>query len=130
MPYFKPQITKCPNSAQDRRDQFPMNVRQPHVAAAPAVGLAGVVDAEEVEHRGVQVVDLAGAVDHLVAVVVGGAVDRAAADAGAGEPDGEAVGVRPNSPAQTTSVLSSKPLPLRSHSSPAMGWSTARALSS
>src|SRR5438876_650796 len=39
-----------------------------------------------------------------------------------------AIGVRPNSPPQITSVESSRPRDLRSFNSPAMGLSTARAL--
>ena len=49
-----------------------------------------VVDAEQVQHRRVQVVDLDLVLDGVVAVLVGRAVDRAALDAAAGQPDGEA----------------------------------------
>ena len=66
---------------------FAVDVGQPHVAAAEAIGQPLVVDAQEVQHRGVQVVDLDLVLDGVVAVVVGGAVDRAALDAAAGQPD-------------------------------------------
>ena len=56
---------------------FAMHVGQPHVAAAEAVGQPLVVDAEQVQHRGVQVVDLDLVLDGVVAVLVGRAVDRA-----------------------------------------------------
>src|SRR5262249_58829212 len=68
-------------------------VGQPHGAPAEADRQAFVVDAQEVEHRRVQVVDLDLVLDGVVAVVVGLAVDRAALDAPAGQPDGEAVRV-------------------------------------
>lgn len=66
------------------------HIRQPHVAASESEGEALVIDAEEVEHRGVEVVDLGAVLDDLVAVVVGLAVDRASLDAASGEPDAEA----------------------------------------
>ena len=52
-----------------------------------------MVDAEEVEHGGVQVVHFDFVFDGLVAALVGGAVGEAGFDAAAGEPDGEAEGV-------------------------------------
>ena len=70
-----------------------MDVGQPHVAAAEAVGQSLVVDAQQVKHRGVQVVDLDLVLDGVVAVIVGGAVDGAALDSAAGEPHGEAIGI-------------------------------------
>ena len=67
-----------------------MHVGQPHVAAAEAERDALVVEAQQVQHRGVQVVDLELVLDDLVAVLVGLAVDRAAFDAAAGQPEREA----------------------------------------
>src|SRR4051812_24196142 len=81
----------CFGSGEDAVDQLAVDVREAHVAAAPAVGGLLVVQAQQVEHGGVEVVDLALVLDGLVAVLVGGAVDRAAPPAAAaGEPEGEA----------------------------------------
>ena len=74
-------------SGQDPGDDLAVHVGQPHVAAAEAVGQPLVVDAQQMQHRGVQVVDLDLVFDGVVAVVVGGAVDGAALDAAAGQPD-------------------------------------------
>src|SRR5437868_13614483 len=68
-------------------------IRQAEVAAAVAVGELFVVDARLVEDSGPEVVDGADLVYGVVAEVVGGAVDRAAFDAAACQPDTEAVGV-------------------------------------
>ena len=51
-----------------------------------------MVDAQAVQDRGVQVVDVDRVLDDVVAEVVGLAVDDARLDAAAGEPDGEARG--------------------------------------
>ena len=55
-----------------------MHVGQAEVAAGVAVGEPGVVEAEQVQDRGVQVVDVDRLLDGLVAEFVGGAVDVAA----------------------------------------------------
>ena len=52
-----------------------------------------VVDAEDVEHRGVEVAEVDGVFGDVVAEVVGAAVFDAGLHAGAGEPDGEAAAV-------------------------------------
>ena len=52
-----------------------------------------MIEAEQVQDGGVQVVDGGDVLDGLVAELVGGAVAEAALDAGAGQPDGEAVRV-------------------------------------
>src|SRR5262245_22224869 len=85
--YMVPNVN---GSSQYAPDYFAVHVGEAHVAAAEAQGEAGVVHAEEVQHGGVQIVDLDFLVDDVVAVVVGGAVDGAAPDAAAGQPDGEA----------------------------------------
>src|SRR6185503_16847594 len=69
---------------------FAMDVGQSHVASAPAIGELLVVDAKQMQHGGVEVVDLALVLDGLVAVFVCGAVDGAAFDTAAGQPDREA----------------------------------------
>ena len=70
-----------------------MDVGEPLVAAVAGEGEALVVEAEQVQNRGMQVGDMAAVGDGVVAEVVGGAVGLAALDAAAGEPDAEAIGV-------------------------------------
>ena len=52
-----------------------------------------MVEAQELQDRGVEVADVDGVFDDVVGEVVGFAVDRAAFDAAAGHPHGEAAGV-------------------------------------
>ena len=52
-----------------------------------------MVQAEQMEDRGVQVVDRRDVLDGLVAKLVGRAVAEAAFDARTGKPDGEAAGI-------------------------------------
>src|SRR5687767_9551173 len=66
-------------------------VGQQEVAAVGAVGQSGVIEAKQLEHRRVQVVDVHLVVHGLLAEIVGGAVDGAALDAAPGEPDAERV---------------------------------------
>src|SRR5262249_26766231 len=54
---------------------------------------AFVVDSEEMKHCRVKVVDLDLVLNGMVAIIVGGAVDGAALDASACQPDGESVRV-------------------------------------
>ena len=68
-----------------------MHVGQAEVAAGVAVGELFVVEAQQVQDRGVQVVDVDLVLDRLEAELVGRAVDVAALDAAAGQPHGEAV---------------------------------------
>src|SRR4051812_49371277 len=77
-------------SAHDAPDDLAVDVGEPEVAAAVAVGELLVVDAHQMQDRRVQVVhvDLVG--DGGDAELVGGAVDVAPLDAAAGEPHGEA----------------------------------------
>ncbi len=80
-------------SRDNRRHNFPIDIRQAHVAAGEAEGAFEVVHAEQVKDGGVQVVDVALVFDGFVAPVVGCAVGGAGLDAAAGEPDGEAEGI-------------------------------------
>ena len=80
-------------SGEDAVHHLAVHVGEAHVAAAEAVGQPLVVDAQQVQHRGVQVVDVDLVLHRPEAVVVGGAVDLAAAHAAARQPHGEAVGV-------------------------------------
>jgi hypothetical protein len=63
------------------------------VEALEAVGEALVVEAEQVQHRGVEVADVHGILDDVVGEVVGLAVDRPAFHAAAGHPHREAARV-------------------------------------
>jgi hypothetical protein len=69
---------------------LPIHIRQPVIPSRVAEGEAFVVEAEEVEDGGVEVVDVDLVLDRTEAEVVGGAVGEAAADAAAGQPGGEA----------------------------------------
>ena len=71
---------------------FAGDVGKAFVAAVVAVGEPGVVDAEEVKHGGVEIMDM-GAIlgGSTESDGVGGADDLAAFDAAAGHPHGEAV---------------------------------------
>ena len=71
----------------------PVDVGEAVVAALEAVGEAGVVEAEQMQGGGVQVVDVDGILDDVVAEVVRLAVDVAAFHARAGHPDAEAARV-------------------------------------
>ncbi len=93
---LKPGIHRDPTpgrSRQDRRDDRAGDVGQAVLAAVVEVGEAGVFEAEEVEDRGVQVVDVHAVGFGAEADGVGGAEEGAPLDAAAGEPGGEAVGV-------------------------------------
>ena len=78
---------------QNLLNHIPMHVGEAHVAAAVVVGEAFVVEAHQVQNRGVQIVDGLAVFDGAVAEVVGGADDGAAFDARARQPEREAVGV-------------------------------------
>src|SRR5260370_15911316 len=70
-----------------------MEIREAHIAAAKAVSQPFVVDSQEMEQGGVQVVNLDLVFDDEVAVVVGGAVDGSALAAATGQPDRETKGI-------------------------------------
>ena len=116
------------------------DVGQAEVAARVAVGQPLVVEAEEVQERGVQVVVVDLVFYRGEAELVGLAVGDAAFDAAAGEPDRVAFGVvvaavgalgvgrAAELAPQNTSVSSSRPRDLRSVSRPLIGRSTALAI--
>jgi hypothetical protein len=105
-----------------------MHIREAAVDAVVADGELLVIDAEQVHHRGVDVVAgrRIGAVERLVAPLVALAGGDAALDAAAAEPVGEDVrvvvaafaalraGMRPNSVVQRMIVSSSRPRCFRS----------------
>ena len=68
-----------------------VDVGQAEVAAGVTVGQPRVVEAQAVQHRGVQVVDVDRLLDGAEAELVGRAVNVAAVDAAAGHPHREAV---------------------------------------
>ena len=68
-----------------------MHVGEPEIAAGVTVGQLLVVKAHEVEHRGVEVMDTRRVLYSLEAEIIGGPVHRAATNASAGHPNGEAV---------------------------------------
>ena len=122
-----------------------MHVGQAEVAAGVAVGERFVVEAQQVEDGGVQVVDVDRLLDGFEAEFVGGAVGRGRPSrrrrpASMVKPQwlwsrplilpalapacgSSTVGVRPNSPPQMTSVSSNRPRRLRSVRAPRSAWS-------
>jgi len=78
---------------QNLLHHFAVDISQAEVAAGVAVGELLVVDAEDVEDGGVEVVHMDFVFLGEVAEVVGGSVAIAGFDASSGEPDGEAGGV-------------------------------------
>ena len=70
-----------------------VDVGEAIVAAAVAVGQFLVIDTEQVEHRGPEVVDRVDVFDGVIAELIGGAVDRARLHAAAGQPHAEPVRV-------------------------------------
>ena len=77
-------------SRQDRLHDVAGDVGQAVVAALELERQPRVVDAQAVQHRRVQVVDVDRVAGDVVAEVVGLAVGHARLDAAAGQPDGEA----------------------------------------
>ena len=84
-----------------------MNIGEPVVAALVAHGEAGVVQTQQVENGGVEVVDMHRVRDDIVGKVIRLADDRAALDPAAGEPEREAARV------MITPVIRRGELPLR-----------------
>src|SRR3712207_6587087 len=69
------------SSCQEFHDDVPVDVRQAEVTSGVAVGEPFMVEAEQVQDGGVQVVHVDLVLDRLEAELVGGAVDVAALDA-------------------------------------------------
>ena len=72
---------------------FSVHVRQSEIAALEKVGQLLVVQTQEAEKGGVEVVHRHGVLGGAEADIVGSSDDLAALDATSGHPDGEAVGV-------------------------------------
>src|SRR5262249_53123550 len=79
--------------SQEILDDVAVNVGQAEVAALVAEGEPCVVDAQALQDRGVEMMDVDGGLDDVVAEVVGGAVALATVDAAAGQPHREAAAV-------------------------------------
>src|SRR5262249_52448926 len=77
-------------SSQNLAHHMSFDIGQAKIAAGVTISQAFVVEAQEVQDGGVQVVDVNTLFDGAVAELVGGAVDVAPLDAAAGEGDGEA----------------------------------------
>src|SRR3712207_8556781 len=75
----------------------PRSTLFPYTTLFRSVGEPLVVEAHEMEDRGVEVVDVHPAVDGAEAQLVGGAVDVPALDAAAGQPHGDRKSTRLNS---------------------------------
>ena len=73
-------------SRENRLHHLPMHIGQPEVAPGVAVRQLRVVEAEQVQDRRVQIMHVDLLLDGLVAELVGGAINRAALDAAAGQP--------------------------------------------
>src|SRR5690242_12296535 len=78
-------------SRQKLADYIPMHVRQAKVAALKAVGQLGVVEAEQVEDRSVEVVHVDLVLRDVEAQVIAFADGDARLDAAARQPHGESV---------------------------------------
>ena len=79
--------------SEESGDYFAGDIGEPIIAAFVAVDELLMIDAEEVEHGGVEIMNVGGIADDIVAEVVGFAVHRAWFDAPARHPDGEATGM-------------------------------------
>src|SRR5436309_349427 len=81
------------SSRQQLADDLAVDICESHVAAAEAERQSFMVDAEKVQHGGVQVVDFDLVFHCKVAVFVGRPMDRSSLDAAACQPDAETEGV-------------------------------------
>src|SRR5262249_53957535 len=70
---------------------FARDIRQAKITAGMTIGQPFVVEAEEVQHRRVEIVNAGAFLHGSKAELVGRAVDRAAADAAASEPYAKAI---------------------------------------
>ncbi len=89
---FKQRLTS-PTSRQDLVDHAAAEVGEAVVAAVVAVGEFFVIEAEEVEEGGVEVIHVDFVFDGFVAELIGGAVVDAGFDAAAGHPNGKTFGI-------------------------------------
>ena len=78
---------------EDGAEDLAVDVGEPEVAAAIAIGELLVVETQLMQDGGPEIVDGAGVLHGVVAEVVGGAVDGPATDAAASQPEAESKGV-------------------------------------
>jgi hypothetical protein len=71
----------------------PMHIREPEVSALEAVRELCMIDAQQVEHRGVEIVNVDRALRGVVAKLIGGAVRDPSLDAAARHPHSKAFDV-------------------------------------
>jgi hypothetical protein len=76
---------------QNRLVDDALDVGQPHVAPGMAIGQALVIEAEQVQNRGVQVVDVHGVFNGLIAQFVGLPIGDAQLHSATGQPDAESL---------------------------------------
>src|SRR5207244_2777245 len=81
------------DSAQDLVNHLAKNICQAKVAAGVAVGELLVVQAEQVQDGGVQIVHVNLIFDGVIAVVIRSAILHTGLNPAAGHPHGEAMGV-------------------------------------
>ena len=67
-----------------------MDIRQPHIPSTETERLKSVIDAKQVQHRGVQVVHLNFVLHRSITEFVGCTVNRSSFDSASGHPDGKA----------------------------------------
>jgi hypothetical protein len=79
-------LASCGTSGEDALDDAARDVGQTEVTAIVAVSQLGVIEAEQAQNGGVEIVDVDGILDSRGAEFVGGAKNRAAFDAAAGQP--------------------------------------------
>ena len=85
----KPRDVRDRRSGQDLSDDSTVNVGQAAVDAVVAKCQSRVVDAEEMKHRGMEVVAIGWVLGRLVRPLVAGTVNDAPFDSAAGQPGGE-----------------------------------------
>jgi hypothetical protein len=66
-----------------------MDICEPHIAPGKPKRQFFVVDAKQVEHGGVQIMNVNFVLDRFVAVFIGGTVNHASFDSAASHPDGK-----------------------------------------
>src|SRR4051794_11118395 len=85
-------VSSCRPSRQNRLHDFGLfDASKPEVEAGMAVGQFAMIEPHQLQHGGMEVVDMDPVFDGLVAELVGRAIGEAAFHAAAREPDREAV---------------------------------------
>src|SRR5262249_50225411 len=79
--------------SQQLADHVAVDIGQPIIAALEAIDEPGVIEAEQMQDRRLQIVDVDLVLDHFEAKLIGLAVAVAAARAAAGQPTREAIGI-------------------------------------